>query len=224
MKAQFAMLRTGGVTNESLETILRFLQYPHPEVSWGFATAPPDADVVRARSTLASKFLQQTDCDVLVMLDYDCSLPFLGDLDALALKCHETKGIVGCVVPKKAFGQGFGCRFVDGEEYELFTDELVELGPGQYMGSAVTAYHREMFEKLMTSGIPYCAPQGLWPFFMPTIVELSSGDNDYLSEDWAICEYARRAGCKVHAYLRPQVLHHGRMAFSALDANDMVQP
>lgn len=207
--------------NSTLDTIIAFLQHPH-RFPWGFGAAPPDADVVRSRSLIASAFLQQSDDDVLVMLDYDCEVPNPEDFDDLAERCHETKGIVGAVVPKKSWNEGFGCRFVDGKEHELFSEEMVQFQPGQYMGAACTAYHREMFKKLIAFGIPYCAPQGLWPFFMNEVVPIKNEheDNDLLSEDWAICEYAMRSGSTVHAYMKPLVIHHGKAAFTALDGND----
>jgi hypothetical protein len=214
-------MRTQGVINPTLDTILSFVLDPMRRYRWHFALAPPDAAVDRARSMAATHFLQRTENTVLVMLDYDVSLPRASsDLEYLAEKAHQTTGIVGAIVSKKSEGSGFGGRFVDDEDHELYANHLVELGEGQYVGGACTAYHRKVFERMIASGIQYCPAQGFWPFFLPTITfseELQ--EYEYLSEDWAICKYARETGSTVHAAMKPVTIHHGRKGYSALEGN-----
>jgi hypothetical protein len=154
------------------------------------------------------------------MMDYDIELNDPADLDHLAERCAETQGIVGAVISCKAIGRGWGCRFVDDQPHEILSDELVQLVPPAYMGGALTAYHRTVFEEIIRSGMRYCAPQGLWPFFAPTAVfNEDLQEWDYLSEDWAICHYAHAAGKKVYAAMRPFAFHHGAAAFSPLTGN-----
>lgn len=219
MKPQLALLRTGGVHSRTFESIIAWLTSPNRN-KWAFTAGQPDADVVRSRSIIATDFLQRTDNDVLVMMDYDIDLVNPGDLDYLAEKAAETQGIVGAVISVKAIGQGFGCRFVDDTPHELLSDELVRLVPPAYMGGALTAYHRSVFEAMIKAGMRYCAPQGLYPFFAPTVVYNEDlGEWDYLSEDWACCQYAHEAGKPIYAAMRPFALHHGAAAFSPLTGN-----
>ena len=128
MNAHLAVLRQGGLSAPTLESLIEWLHH-RSRCNWSFAMACPDAAVDRSRGIIASNFLRATDCEVLVMMDYDIQLTDPGDLDYLAEKAAEVKGIVGAVVPCKGHNAGFGCRFVDGVPHEMMADELVELTP-----------------------------------------------------------------------------------------------
>jgi hypothetical protein len=220
VKAILSVLRTQGVVNPTLDGIIRFIGAKKRH-KWQIGPAPPDAAVDRSRSTIATDFIEHRDADVLVMMDHDIQVPNPADLEYLAEKALELEGIVGAVVSKRALGLGFGCSFVDGEEHELFSDEVVELGPGGYMGGACTAYHRSVFTALVDAGMELCSSQGFYPFFLPCVVpHPETGEPFYLSEDWAVCHYLREfTDKKVYAAMRPYVVHYGQYGFSPLDGN-----
>lgn len=218
MKALLCVMSGQGVIQPVQHALER--HRTETRLDWDRCDPKPDAAVDRARSAVASEFLAM-DRDVLVMLDYDVEVPRPADFDYLAAACATTRGIVGAVVSKKNFGEGFGGRFADGAAHELYSDELVELGEDQYVGGAFTAYHREVFEAMIAFGMPHCPAQGFWPFFQPALKYNNDlRAHEYLSEDWAICHYARELAHKpVHVAMQSLTIHHGRCGFSALDGN-----
>ena len=116
---------------------------------------------------------------------------------------------------------GWGPMPIDAAPDRARSDEIVELKQHQYLGGAVMAFHRNVLTRILESGLPNCALQGFWPFFQPiTIANEDFGVYEYLSEDWAICHKARRAGVKVYALMRPVTIHHGAWSFTALDGNN----
>jgi hypothetical protein len=218
MKPALCIMRTQGWTDHTVDSFLQHIMGRSKHV-WGLCPTPADVDVARARSGVATNFtMEMLDYDPLIMIDYDVSWSTKsGDLDYLAEKCLELDAIVGAVVCKKEYRKGFGCRFNDGLPHELYTDEIVELGPHSYMGGAFTAYPRSLFTALQKV-TPCCKPQQFWPFFLPCIVKNPIVDTyEYLSEDWSICEYARKlAGQKVYAAMRPCVGHWGHTEYLAI--------
>ena len=42
-------------------------------------------------------------------------------------------------------------------------------------------------------------------------------DEEYLSEDYAFCEYVRRTGSKVYQAMRPTVVHYGEYGYTTYD-------
>jgi len=218
-------MRAYGVAAEPMESIMRLTREVKRAQEGGFfdewhwGPVPPDAQADRARSVVAAQFLKGGKYDVCLMLDDDVSFQ-TDDLEYVARQAYDLKGLVGGIVSKRTFDEGFGGRMADGKLHELYSDEIIQLNKHQYLGAAVMAFHRDVLLKIAQSGLPYCAYQGFWPFFMPMILENEeAGVYEYLSEDWAICHRARRAGISVHALMRPVSVHHGVMGFTALDGN-----
>ena len=212
------LMRTQGVTNATLDSLIRHMTSQLQTMSWSIANVPPDSAVDRARGVCATAFLR-SDFDVCCMVDYDVQWE-VGDLEYIATKAHEHKALVGGMVSKKASGQGFGGRFRDDTPHEMYSDELVELPKHSYVGGAFVAFSRNVLESIIEQGIPYCDEQGFYPFFLPVVIPNQKGTGyDYLSEDWAFNHYIREAGCKVFAAMAPVTVHHGRAAYSVIDGN-----
>lgn len=181
------------------------------------------AAIFKMRSQAASEFML-TGFDCLVMVDDDVEFHWQ-DVEHLAeqsLTLDDGRGaIVGAVVSKRMHGGGWGVRISDGNTYELHSDQIVELGPHRYIGGALTAYPRSMFLSLIRKKIiPYCPGQGLWPFYIPAMVQNPElGDQwELLCEDWAICHYARQAGHRVFASMKPVTVHYGKYGFTPISA------
>jgi len=200
----------------------------HKRFKWLTATdTEATAAIFKIRSSAGSEFVC-TDFDCMVMIDDDveCHWPDIEYLAEQSLTLDGGRGaIVGAVVSKRMAKNGWGVRISDGEKHELYSDELVELGPHRYIGGAFTAYPKSVFLSIIRTKkpngeplIPYCPGQGLWPFFIPTMVQNPEFGNQWelLNEDWAICHYARLAGHRVFAAMRPVTIHYGNCGYTAL--------
>ena len=179
-------------------------------VHWNEDVSGGDAAVDRARSIEMTRFLEQPSLgDVMCMVDDDIEwMP--GDLEYLACVAHEHRCLVGGLVSKRAEAMGYGSRLCDGINHEIGSDELIELQPPAYLGGAMIAVARSVVEAV-ADGFPEKLVQGFWPFFIPTLwqEEKLGGRYEYLSEDWAFCQYVRLAGFKVYLAMRPVTLHAG---------------
>ncbi len=157
---------------------------------------------------------------MLVFIDSDISFS-RADYDCLVGSCLETKGVVGVpYITKRLDGlQQLAC--------DIRTDDLeprnfYEQGacyPARYVGMGFTAIHREAVDRIVASErmerVSFGSVQGMtaYPLFMPLIV-----DGQYLHEDYAFCERAKRAGVGLFAETRPRgIRHHGEHAYRVED-------
>lgn len=203
----------GGLSSPTTKAMIAELS--DSPVGWILKFATEDAAIDRARSTVATEFLDSpSGSDVLVMVDHDIEWA-PGDLAHIAAKAAEHKAVVGGIVSKRLIGKGFGGRFGDGKRHEFGTSELVELGEGGYVGGAFMAIHRYVLEVL--SEVNPKVRTGFHPFFLPMVrFNERLGAHEYLSEDWAFCERAKRSGLKVYASLKPVTTHWGEYGYTAL--------
>jgi hypothetical protein len=184
-----------------------------------FAPAPQDALVGRARAVAAQRFLKETDADVLLTIDHDLawcgpSADYEGDLLHLARQCAETRSIVGAAVSKKVLGQGIASMFKRQGEFPIGMQPALE--EVWYLGGAFTAYHRDVLQKVYDASVD-CAP-GFRPIYLECIVPhpMAPKVKLHLSEDWAICHYARQLGCESYLSLRPLIVHYGEYGFQVV--------
>lgn len=219
-------MRAYGVSGSVLEAIMKWTHEVKRALEggffdeWSWGPMPRDAAPDRARSIVATQFMR-SDRDVCLMVDDDVSFQ-TEDMEYIARQAYELDGgaLVGGMVSKRTFEEGFGGRFIDDKDHELYSAETVKLGPHEYLGGAMMAFSKSVLLKIAQSGLPYCALQGFYPFFQPmTIANEDVGAYEYLSEDWSICHRARRAGASVYALMQPVSIHHGAMGFTALDGN-----
>ena len=184
-----------------------------------------DALISRARSKVASWFLQEENVgDVLMMIDHDISWQ-QGDLRHIAEQALEGRAVVAGIYPKRAFGKGFPVIFTDDVEgeYQIGREGLIA---ARYVSTGFIAIHRAVLEQL-ASTLPKVnvADEGeeYWPFFLPMLAEQGE-DVSYLSEDWAFCVRAREAGFRIYASTRPRLEHEGTHTYRMADARVQIPP
>lgn len=159
-----------------------------------------DALIDRARNRVATKFLQETDYDMLFFLDDDVVIDTV-DATRIMWECYQQKlDIVGAAYPLKQMSRpGFAVRpYSDGE---IQFGEKGGLQEVRFVSSGAMCIRRQtlqtMVEKLK---LPLCdggtgqPPQ--YPFFEP---QHRYFDDKwyYLSEDWSACMRALDCGMKV---------------------------
>lgn len=218
-RATLGFFAYAGVVPETADCLLRDMR-AWPNLT--YARISGDALIDRSRSRMASSFLQaprEDVGDVLLMLDHDIQwMP--GDLQGLAKKCLETKGVVAGVYAKRNFGVGTAVRFAGEGEYVQGTDVLA---PATYVSTGFIAIHRDVLEAVKEK-VPYCTIGSLWPMFIPMVIKRGDGETEELSEDWAFCERAREQGFPIHAWMYPRLTHIGNWGFRLIDSQVQPQP
>lgn len=189
-----------------------------------YAPAWNDALLCRARSKTATHFLTETECDVHVSIDSD--IVFAPESVAMiAQQAHELQAPVAALYVTRAAGAL--CKPTSVFE----TDVPIEFGtdptpvPIKWAATGFLATPRVVFETLARD-LPLCHPSEWWkfyPFYQPFVVDGIDGPN-YLSEDYAFCERARRAGFAI--YLNPAIrlLHLGQHPFRLEDLGQPEPP
>ena len=170
-----------------------------------------DALISRARSDVATMFLEQGAGDVLIMVDHDIGWE-AGDLEHLTRVCLELECVVGGVFPKRGFGLGVPIRWGQYGEFTIPSDRVVECSA---VATGFFAVHRKVLEAVAET-LPMTV-QGYRPFFVQTTVTREDGLLDDISEDYDFCAKARALGFKVFADLRPQLTHFGSHLFALPD-------
>ena len=143
----------------------------------------------------------------------------------IAQQAHDLGGIVaGLYVTRHA---GSLCRPTSIFEYDV----PIEFGtdptpvPIRWAATGFMATPRIVFETL-AKDLPLCHASTdfkLFPFYAPFWVEPEEEgrDTNYLSEDYAFCERARRAGFQVYINPAVRLLHLGQYPFRL---EDLAQP
>lgn len=189
------------------------------EMKHRFAWSPVrgDALISRARSRVASYFLQERDEDILFFIDDD--IVFEPE-QAVRIIDDVSNGMDICggmYVQKKTLDKT--CVFFDDQTVKFSPDAVpVEV---EAMPTGFLAIHRRVFEK-MKEIVPLCHPGTLnfYPFFDPFPMK-KNGKWIHLSEDWAFCQRARQIGFKV--WLDPSIFlgHKGEAIY---DLHDKARP
>lgn len=213
-----AVFGYSGVVPNTVQCIIDEVK-ASPELNW--AVASSDALISRSRSVVSSRFLK-TKANVLVMVDHDLVWN-PGDVWELAAKALQHDAIVAGLYSKRALRKGFASVLRDeapGSFMDIGADHVYE---AKWLASGFTAYPRSAFEKVWqasgaTSPLPlgtahYFDGHDFTPFFMPFML-----GTDYLSEDWAFSERARRAGVKQLIWAKPKLLHIGEFPYSVVTA------
>lgn len=179
------------------------------EPTWG------DALIERSRARSATRFLEQTDCDVWLSIDSD--IHFNPD-DALKVcqQALEFDVVGGLYLTRTSCDPIPAVRLELDRRYDLDDPTPV---PVTYPSTGFLAVHRRVFARLAES-LPVCHPSDAAlrhiPFFTPFERE-EGGELVQLSEDWALVARARDAGFGI--YLNPAVkaTHFGMLAVSVDD-------
>ena len=206
---------------DHLQSLMRMLRHPVT-----FAPTWNDALLCRARSKAATHFLMETGADVHVSIDSDIVFDPASVLQ-IATQAHEYGIVAGLYVTRAG---GKLCRPTSIFE----TDVPIEFGtdptpvPIKWAATGFIATARRVFERL-AQDLPLCHRAEAWkfyPFYQPFWIESDRDPEDtlYLSEDYAFCERARRAGFQT--YLNPAVrlLHLGQYPFRLEDLGQPERP
>lgn len=184
-----------------------------------------DALLDRARSRNATEFLVESDADVHLSLDSDIVFE-PGDAIAICKAALQTKGIVGgqYITRRKGGRHCFPTSLLP-DGVTVTYGESHELVPAKYVSGGFVAVHRKVFETLRDGPkMPLLhgkeSAMAFYPFYQPFWVD-GNEEKIYLSEDWALCERARRAGLPVHLDPGVRLLHLGMHPYRL---EDMLQP
>lgn len=187
-------------------------RYTFMEREW-----PADALIHRSRSRVLTEFFEQTDAEVLFWIDADVKFS-PGSVVRIIESARKTRGIVGGVVPKKFFGQGIAHRTLYNAPFTVPSDNLAE---AVFVGSAFTAMHRDVPEKLAkTLPLATAGSYQYWPFCQPLLIDCEAypGLKEDLSEDWALCYRWRAIGGKCWVDALPVCEHKGSHMYTLVDA------
>lgn len=193
--------------------------------------ANEDALIQRTRNNAATMFLEHErtrDFEVLIMVDHDItwdgsSKGYEGDLCHLARLAVEHRSIVGAIISKKTQGHGPACLFKPGTPpYVLGSVGLVEC---EYMGSGMTAYHRDVLQAVADTQEK--VHPGYYPLFNCLTVPRPDGLTFAeplidLSEDWSFCRRAADLGFRSWAATRPVTGHIGHHEFTIIGDSQKV--
>lgn len=171
-----------------------------------------DALIDRARNRVATKFLIDTQFDMLFFLDDDVIIDTM-DATRIMWQCYKQKlDIVGAAYPLKQMSRpGFAVRpYADGAFQFGEEGGVVEM---RYVSTGCMCIRRETLQKVVDQfEMPLCdgatgqPPQ--YPLFEPTHRYFDDRWH-YLSEDWAFCQRALDAGLKVWCDTTSKLGHIG---------------
>jgi hypothetical protein len=129
-------------------------------------------------------------------------------------RSHDTPIVCG-LYPKKD-AKHFACEFLEGTEQVSFgkDGDLVEL---RFAGMGFMRTRSEVFAEIERGeSLPRCQLKKsaeLVPYFLPMILD-DGASRQYLSEDYAFCERARRSGFKIVADTSIRLFHVGRHRYT----------
>lgn len=181
-----------------------------------FSPQVGDALVERARSVVATHFLEQTDCDVLLTIDSDITF----EPSAAWQICEQamTHDIVVGI---------YNCRSVKGAPASIIGDDTIEFAfdstpvPIRWGATGFMAVHRRVLEKMVRQEgmekVNASADWGCYPFYHTEIVEDEVGGRILLSEDYAFCERAKQDGFQVYANPSVRLGHVGQYVYRLED-------
>lgn len=218
----FACCTHRGFNIDAMTNTMNLYGQRKHEITW--FPMKGDALIDRARSRVASYFMQERDEDILFFVDDDESYKTEDVLKTIE-NVRDGMDICGALVPLKKEQQlkqgqlDKNILFFKDQEVTFHKDaKPVEI---HMLGTGFIAIHRRVFQKMIDEKImPFCHPTDLkfWPWFQPYPKELEEGKHIYLSEDWAFCDRARALGFKI--WLDPSIFieHEGAYRWTLADA------
>ncbi|WBK39882.1 hypothetical protein [Rhodobacteraceae phage LS06-2018-MD06] len=218
----------GGVAESTVDSLIHeiLLSLRNPEMIVRYDRISGDALISRSRSRAASKFLLNTDFDVLFMIDHDLSWQ-PGALQEVAYRAHKEQAIVGGLYSKRVIGKGWASRFAKNAFENMDSFRIGEPGllPAEYVATGFMAIPRKVLIDVKDKyhDIEFVsdgADMHYWSFFSCFVDDhsLLYGKREYLSEDWAFCKRAMSLGYKCYIDKYPKLVHWGEHGFSPDDA------
>jgi hypothetical protein len=176
-----------------------------------------DALLCRSRSVTATAFLLKSDADVHVSIDGDVIFE-PQQVAQIARQAVEYGMVGGIYITRSRADARPTSIFEPGQTIVFGADPTPQ--PVRWVATGFLATHRRVFERL-AEDLPLCHEDREWsfyPFYAPFWVENErTGGTLYLSEDFALCERARRAGFTPHIAPNIRIYHYGGHPFSLED-------
>jgi hypothetical protein len=165
-----------------------------------------------ARNQLASEAVQN-GAESLLFIDSDIAFD---PADALRILARPEPVISGVCAKKNE--REIACTFADGTESVVFGIAAPRSYVLNYAGGAFLRIQTAVLRRMITDlRLPLCNTRwgkGVWPFFMPLIVDGNDGRSHYLGEDWAFCHRLHQIGIKPIADTFFRLYHIGQHGFS----------
>lgn len=203
-----------------VNSMLRLMQHPRMDGGKHFTQAN-DAMVDRARGQVASRFLRDSDCDVLLSVDSD--IEFQAE-DAITIcdQAHELGIVAGIYVTRDRNRAPVPSSCLGLNEPIILGGSDATPVPILWPAGGFLAVARRVFTAVREHAeLPLMNPKqpwySFWPFYTPFWTEYEDQGMVYLSEDWAFGERARRAGFPSYANPAVRLKHHGTYAFQHSD-------
>lgn len=172
-----------------------------------------------ARCELATRFLEQTDGDVLLWLDSDMTWTDREALFRMCQKAYELRAIVGAVsLVKRPLGQ-LNTRFLPETEKVVFFDGG-DLLPIRGIGTGVCAVSREAFRKVepRVRRVRIENSSEILTFYRSLII-----NGQWWGEDTSFCYLAEQEGVPIFADTRVRVGHRGAYEYHVEDSGQAVE-
>lgn len=178
-----------------------------------------DALIERTRARAATHFLLDTSYDVLLQADDDIGFS-PADAVQVAEQAMDYDIVCGVYLTRHRTA-GVPTSYLEpGQTYHFFNGDPTPV-PVRWAGGGFMAVHRRVYERL-AKDLPLCHRDDdlrHYPFY-PVMTVNDPVREDYpirLSEDWGLCELARRAGFGVWANPNVRLAHFGATAFTLED-------
>ena len=203
-----------GIKETQMFNVCRALENcPDPKIK--IVVWDGDALIDRSRARLATKFMTETDADILFFLDDDIISNTM-DLTHMMWKMWQNDYDIlgGPYVIKSMKEKTFAIRLLE-DKRDVQVGKDAPTIPIRYASTGCMGIRRRVFQKMIDKGTVHrCNPETMnfWPFFMPIEKNLN-GKWVYLSEDWAFCERALNLGFKVWCDFSVRLEHIGPYAY-----------
>ncbi len=177
-------------------------------------TAAGDSLVARARNTLVSVFMTSGHSHLL-FIDADIEWPW----EAVIQLLGADKDVICGAYPKKMTPRAYAVNFLGGTSPRDATSGLIEI---EAAASGFLMIRRDIFERMMaaypetryggTDGLSEQQNQLTYALF-DCLIDDSSGERRYLSEDYGFCRRWRAIGGRIWLDPRIELKHHGATSF-----------
>ena len=173
-----------------------------------------------ARSEMVSDALHD-GAETILFIDSDIGFD---SADALRLFVRPEPVVAGVYAKKNE--RDLACIFAEGTKSVVFGTPLRGLTCSSMRRRAFFCVHAAVLRRMIQDlRLPLCNTnwgRGLWPFFMPLIVDVPEGGLHYLAEDWAFCHRLRQIGVNPLADTFVRLFHRGSYGFGWEDAGSEV--
>ena len=173
-----------------------------------------------ARSEMASDALHD-GAESMLFIDSDIGFD---SADALRLFARSEPVVAGVYAKKSQ--RDFACIFAEGTRNVVFGSAAPWFYLLKYASAGFLRIRAPALRRMISDlRLPLCNTnwgRGLWPFFMPLIVDVPEGSLHYLAEDWAFCHRLRQIGINPLADTSIRLFHRGSYGFGWEDAGSEV--